>query len=153
MQGTEKTRRQLEAHCMHSFWGSNCLLLLSTSTQVKCYSQWWRRLLLGKMMAQGIEQHDALFQLVVFLLLVFFFFFFFLLYCVCVCVCVWERERERERELWCFKIHNGGKKNLLLWNVAAYLYYAPLMSLLCADASDDASVHSDCIVPQIFFYK
>jgi len=25
--------------------------------------------------------------------------------------------------------------------VAAYLYYAPLMSLLCADASGDASVH------------
>ena len=34
--------------------------------------------------------------------------------------------------------------------MAAYLYYAPLMSLLCADASDDASVHSDCIVPQSF---
>ena len=35
-------------------------------------------------------------------------------------------------------------------NVAAYLYCAPLMSLLCADVSDDASVHSDCIVPQSF---
>ena len=42
--------------------------------------------------------------------------------------------------------------------MAAYLYCAPLMSLLCADASDDASadvsddasVHSDCIVPQSF---
>ena len=38
----------------------------------------------------------------------------------------------------------------VLWNVAAYLYYAPLMILLCADANDDASVHSDCIVPQSF---
>ena len=35
-------------------------------------------------------------------------------------------------------------------NVAAYLYCAPLMSLLCADASDDASMHSGCIVPQSF---
>ena len=34
--------------------------------------------------------------------------------------------------------------------MAAYFYYAPLMILLCADASDDASVHSDCIVPQSF---
>jgi len=74
-------------------------------------------------MAQGIEQHDALFQLVVFLLLVFFFFFFFLLYCVCVCVCVWERERERERELWCFKIHNGGKK------ICCYETWLPIFTM------------------------
>ena len=30
--------------------------------------------------------------------------------------------------------------------MAAYLYYASLMILLCADASDDTSMHSDCIL-------
>ena len=34
--------------------------------------------------------------------------------------------------------------------MAANLYCAVLMILLRADASDDASMHSDCIVPQSF---
>ena len=30
-------------------------------------------------------------------------------------------------------------------------YFTVLIVLLCDDVSDDASMHNDCIVPQIFF--